>query len=132
VSVQRNPALRRHLPDRQNVALISTEKIETTTPSRVAKNVKYCLKGHAPSSDEVKRRKLEKQVQGEKCQAVLKLIRENEGITMAEMSEVLGSRVEVVTKWVRPLKALGYVQQVDDRTDGKKRTWYRSAPGQSG
>jgi hypothetical protein len=48
---------------------------------------------------------------------------------MAEMSKALGRRPEVVAKWVRPLKALGYVQQVDDRTGGKKRTWYRVPPG---
>jgi DNA-binding MarR family transcriptional regulator len=106
-------------------------KIERTTPSRVAKNVKYCLKGQAPTPDEVKQRKLEKAVAGERCQSVLKLIRENDGITMAEMSEVLGSRPEVVAKWVRPLKALGYVQQVDDRTGGNKRTWYRELPDAS-
>jgi predicted transcriptional regulator len=86
------------------------------------------LSCQAPSREEVKRRKLEKQVAGDRCQAVLKLIRENHGITMAEMSEVLGSRPEVVAKWVRPLKALGYVQQVDDRTGGTKRTWYRAFP----
>jgi predicted transcriptional regulator len=60
---------------------------------------------------------------------VLRLIRKNDGITMAEMSKALGRRPEVVAKWVRPLKALGYVQQVDDRTGGKKRTWYRVPPG---
>jgi hypothetical protein len=34
----------------------------------------------------------------------------------------------VVAEWVRPLETLGYMQQVDDRTGGEKRTWYWSLP----
>jgi predicted HTH transcriptional regulator len=63
---------------------------------------------------------------------VLKLILENEGITTKEIAETLGHRVEVIAKWIRPLKALGYIDQVDERTGGKKQTWYRELPARDG
>jgi transcription initiation factor IIE alpha subunit len=105
--------------------LIDADKIETTTPSRVAKNVKYCLKGNAPSPEESQLRKLKAQAAGPNPQAVLKMIVERGEATTTELSAEMGSRPEVVAKWLRPLKLLGLIEQIDDRTGGVKRTYYR-------
>lgn len=47
--------------------------------------------------------------------------------TTKELSEEMGSRPEVIAKWLRPLKLLGLIEQVDERTGGVKRTYYRPA-----
>jgi DNA-binding transcriptional ArsR family regulator len=81
----------------------------------------------APTPDERERRKLEAQLEKEHSQKIIELLRESSGMTAKELGAKLGKRPETVAKWLRPLKKLGVVEQIDDRRGGTNRTWYRLA-----
>lgn len=97
----------------------------------MAKNVKCCLADQAPTPDERQRRKLQAQADKPRSQKILALLAEHGQLSARELAVHLDTHPEVVAKWLRPLKDLGLVEQINERAGGVRKAWYRLAEADS-